>query len=96
MPLFGNCSTLTPILPDLALQFSATRQRLQPGVLQVLQTIQPDDLVLDLGCGNGELAEELARENFQASIWARSEFRIPVEARHKMAGNPNSLFDGRI
>ena len=36
--------------------FSATRQRLQPGVQQVLQHLPPDVNILDLGCGNGELA----------------------------------------
>ena len=44
-----------------ALQFSATRQRLQPGVLQVLRRIPLTNHILDLGCGNGELARELAR-----------------------------------
>ncbi|MGE5249419.1 MAG: class I SAM-dependent methyltransferase [Bacteroidota bacterium] len=41
--------------------FSATRKRLQPGVLRILGTLQGDEAILDLGCGNGELAQELAR-----------------------------------
>ncbi len=44
-----------------ALPFSATRQRLQPGVIRILDQISPTDDLLDLGCGNGELARELAR-----------------------------------
>ncbi len=44
-----------------AAQFSATRQRLQPGVLQVLKQVTPTASVLDLGCGNGALARHLAR-----------------------------------
>lgn len=44
-----------------ALQFSATRQRLQPGVQRVLAGIDPGCRLLDLGCGNGALARELAR-----------------------------------
>ncbi len=44
-----------------ALPFSATRQRLQPGVIRVLDQISASDDLLDLGCGNGELARELAR-----------------------------------
>ncbi len=44
-----------------ALPFSATRQRLQPGVLRILEQISPEADLLDLGCGNGELAHELAR-----------------------------------
>jgi tRNA (uracil-5-)-methyltransferase TRM9 len=41
--------------------FSATRQRLQPGVTRVLGTLTGDESILDLGCGNGELARTLAR-----------------------------------
>jgi SAM-dependent methyltransferase len=37
-------------------QFSSTRQRLQPGVVKVLQTIPSEANILDLGCGNGELS----------------------------------------
>jgi tRNA (uracil-5-)-methyltransferase TRM9 len=42
-----------------AFQFSATRQRLQPGVQRVLAGIDPDARLLDLGCGNGEVARHL-------------------------------------
>jgi tRNA (uracil-5-)-methyltransferase TRM9 len=44
-----------------ALPFSATRHRLQPGVLHIIDTISPTANLLDLGCGNGEMARELAR-----------------------------------
>jgi SAM-dependent methyltransferase len=47
-----------------ALQFSATRGRLQPGVQRVLGGLSLHLDVLDLGCGNGELARELARQGF--------------------------------
>ncbi len=40
-------------------QFSATRQRIQPGVLRILNQISSQESVLDLGCGNGELGKEL-------------------------------------
>ena len=48
-----------------ALQFSATRQRLQPGVRRVLKTLPQKANILDLGCGNGELARELSRRGHQ-------------------------------
>ncbi|MBT3391927.1 MAG: class I SAM-dependent methyltransferase [Chloroflexi bacterium] len=47
--------------------FSATRGRLQPGVLRVLETISSQDTILDLGCGNGELGRELARRGHQGN-----------------------------
>lgn len=48
-----------------AIQFSATRERLQPGVVHVLKNISPKAKILDLGCGNGELARNLAQRGHQ-------------------------------
>jgi SAM-dependent methyltransferase len=44
-----------------ALQFSATRGRLQPGVQRILADLPEEIRILDLGCGNGELARQLVR-----------------------------------
>ena len=41
--------------------FSVTRHRIQPGVRRVMGTLKEDESILDLGCGNGEFARELAR-----------------------------------
>lgn len=41
--------------------FSATRQRLQPGVIEAVKTIPHGSSLLDLGCGNGLLAAHLAK-----------------------------------
>lgn len=41
--------------------FSQTRARLQPGVVRVLDALRGDESILDLGCGNGELARMLSR-----------------------------------
>jgi tRNA (uracil-5-)-methyltransferase TRM9 len=46
---------------SFALPFSGTRRRLQPGVNHMLNLIDPTDDLLDLGCGNGELARKLAQ-----------------------------------
>lgn len=40
--------------------FSITRQRLQPGIRRLLETISLEASWLDLGCGNGELWRALA------------------------------------
>ncbi|MBN2147433.1 MAG: class I SAM-dependent methyltransferase [Anaerolineales bacterium] len=48
-------------------QFSATRRRLQPGVLRMLADIPLEAHILDLGCGNGELALALARRGQQGT-----------------------------
>lgn len=48
-----------------AQQFSATRQRLQPGVMQILDLISSQQDVLDLGCGNGQLGSELISRGHQ-------------------------------
>jgi len=45
---------------SLAAPFSASRGRLQPGVLRVLEGLPAEADVLDLGCGNGGVARELA------------------------------------
>jgi SAM-dependent methyltransferase len=45
-------------------EFSSTRQRLQPGVKRILERLAGAESILDLGCGNGELARELARRGF--------------------------------
>lgn len=44
----------------LAEPFSATRGRVQPGVRRMLLEIRPEASLLDLGCGNGNLAAVLA------------------------------------
>ncbi len=43
-----------------ALQFSATRSHLQPGVKRIFAQISDFSNLLDLGCGNGALAHHLA------------------------------------
>ncbi len=47
--------------------FSATRQRLQPGVRKVLEKLHGDENILDLGCGNGFLARTLTQRGHLGS-----------------------------
>jgi tRNA (uracil-5-)-methyltransferase TRM9 len=48
-----------------ALQFSQTRQRIQPGVRKIIERIPKDASILDLGCGNGELWKTLAENGYR-------------------------------
>jgi len=57
--------------------FSATRHRLQPGVHRVLEMLKGDESVLDLGCGNGELARELAKRGHRGS-YLGVDFSLPL------------------
>lgn len=57
--------------------FSATRQRLQPGVKKILETIQADESVLDLGCGNGLFLRELRGRGHQAALLG-VDFSLPL------------------
>ncbi|HNH79512.1 MAG TPA: class I SAM-dependent methyltransferase [Anaerolineales bacterium] len=57
--------------------FSATRQRLQPGVKKILDTIQGDVSVLDLGCGNGHFLHELIRRGHKAPLLGM-DFSLPL------------------
>lgn len=57
--------------------FSATRQRLQPGVTRLLSTFARDASILDLGCGNGELARALAR-NGHRGPYLGLDFSVPL------------------
>ena len=57
--------------------FSATRRRLQTGVIHFLETLTGDETILDLGCGNGELARTLARRNHFGS-YLGLDFSLPL------------------
>src|SRR5688572_6296214 len=57
--------------------FSATRHRLQPGVRRVLERLKGDESILDLGCGNGELARELAKRGHRGS-YLGVDFSLPL------------------
>lgn len=57
--------------------FSATRHRIQPGVRRVLNRLQGDEAILDLGCGNGELARQLAKRGHRGS-YLGVDFSVPL------------------
>jgi tRNA (uracil-5-)-methyltransferase TRM9 len=57
--------------------FSATRHRIQPGVRRVLEMLQGDESILDLGCGNGEFARELAKRRHRGP-YLGVDFSLPL------------------
>ena len=57
--------------------FSATRQRLQPGVMKILEVIRDDESVLDLGCGNGYFLHELKQRGHKAPALG-VDFSLPL------------------
>ncbi len=69
-------------------EFSATRGRIQPGVRRVLETLRGDEIILDLGCGNGELARALARRGHRGS-YTGLDFSLPLlkEAERHLEGS---------
>jgi tRNA (uracil-5-)-methyltransferase TRM9 len=67
--------------------FSATRRRIQPGVRRVLTLLNGDESILDLGCGNGEFARELAKRGHRGA-YLGVDFSLPLlrDAESQPAG----------
>jgi SAM-dependent methyltransferase len=67
--------------------FSEKRQRLQPGVRRVLDSLDGSERILDLGCGNGEVARELAQRGHRGA-YLGLDFSLPLlnEAERRPAG----------
>lgn len=57
--------------------FSATRHRIQPGMRRLLGKLKGDESILDLGCGNGELARELAKRGHRGA-YLGVDFSLPL------------------
>jgi SAM-dependent methyltransferase len=57
--------------------FSEKRQRLQPGVRRVLDSLSGLESILDLGCGNGEVGRELARRGHRGP-YLGLDFSLPL------------------
>jgi SAM-dependent methyltransferase len=62
---------------DFGKNFSATRQRIQPGVRKIISGLAGDERILDLGCGNGELARTLAQTGFHGT-YLGLDFSLPL------------------
>jgi len=72
-------------------EFSQTRQRLQPGVRRILEALDPQTRLLDLGCGNGQLAVHLVEKGFHGEyIGVDSSAALLNEARKKIPNSANA------
>ena len=61
----------------LGASFSATRHRIQPGVHRVIEMLNGDEDILDLGCGNGWFARELAQRG-HLGTYLGLDFSLPL------------------
>ncbi|OGO25570.1 MAG: hypothetical protein A2W33_05435 [Chloroflexi bacterium RBG_16_52_11] len=76
-----------------SIQFSATRIRLQPGVIKILDAFPERAAILDIGCGNGNLAAELVRRGWRGSyLGLDSSPQLLEFARMACAGADNIDF----
>ncbi|GAB4397491.1 MAG: class I SAM-dependent methyltransferase [Anaerolineales bacterium] len=73
-----------------AAHFSATRERLQPGVRALLARIPLEATVLDVGCGNGEFGKALQARGQRGDYWGL-DFSPGLLAH---AANPDSEGEG--
>ncbi|MFM8322387.1 MAG: class I SAM-dependent methyltransferase [Chloroflexota bacterium] len=71
-----------------ARSFSATRQRLQPGVWRIVEELPAGAAVLDLGCGNGELGRVLLGRGHTAGYTGVDFAPALLDARRESAGAP--------
>ncbi len=82
---------------DFGTPFSATRKRIQPGVRKVILNLAGNENILDLGCGNGELARTLAQINFRGT-YTGLDFSLPLlkDARTQPAGLPVTFYEADL
>ena len=77
--------------------FSETRARLQTGVLRLLDTLDECEAILDLGCGNGELARTLSRRGHHG-FYVGLDFSLPLlkEADRETFAFPVKLIEADV
>ncbi|MGD8731394.1 MAG: class I SAM-dependent methyltransferase [Anaerolineales bacterium] len=73
--------------------FAETRGRLQAGVQRLMPMLLRSECILDLGCGNGELAATLADQHFKGRyLGIDLSEQMLVIARDALAGHQNYVF----
>lgn len=75
--------------------FSATRGRPQPGVQKIIEWISPEACILELGCGNGNLAKGLAEKGHQGQYLGldfSDDFIAEIQANPEAYAGLNARF----
>jgi 2-polyprenyl-3-methyl-5-hydroxy-6-metoxy-1,4-benzoquinol methylase len=75
-----------------AVSFSETRQRLQPGVIRILETLPAEASVLDLGCGNGTLARHLRQIGHRGDYEGLDSSEALISIARTQSDHPQSSF----
>ncbi len=76
-----------------AAPFSETRARVQPGVKVAIEDLESDANVIDLGCGNGSLANELAHNRHGGLYLGLDSSNYLVNEAIAGSKHPNSTFE---
>lgn len=72
--------------------FSATRSKLQNGVIQLADSIPREVSILDLGCGNGQFLKHLVRHGFYGK-YIGMDFSAGLLAKAEDLSNPFNWID---
>lgn len=72
--------------------FASKRARLQPGAARAIQRVQPDDPVLDLGCGHGLLAASLAAGGHRGRYVGLDSSAELLETARRSHRHPSAVF----
>jgi SAM-dependent methyltransferase len=78
-----------------ARSFAETRRRVQPGVRRAIQNVPCGASVLDLGCGNGSLACELARREHHGLYFGLDSSAEMIEIACLDCPHPQAIFEVR-
>ena len=77
-----------------AVSFSATRGRVQPGVNRILEAVSMNAAILDIGCGNGTLAQALEKEGFRGQyLGVDMSDGLLTKARERMELRPAGRYE---
>ncbi len=80
---------------NFARAFAETRRRVQPGVLRAIQNLPCEASVLDLGCGNGSLARELAQQKHYGLYFGLDSAAEMIEIAREGCSHSQASFEIR-